>query len=260
MVFWPVLIAAWALAQQPSAQAHFERGRVLFEEHDDTGDALREAAAEFRQALALDPRLAAALAYLGFIAADENRLDEAGAIYRKALVLDPQSPEARVGLARLAVQQNRYPEAIRLLRMAVAAVPDHRLARRELALYLTQENSKPTAAMREEAIECWNTLIRLDANDRDAHHDLARAYEHLGRWADAEEHYREVLRIGQTDEDSDVWVYSVHANVAEMLEKQGKFQDAIREYEVLIDSEGPGDLEIENARKRIEALQKPSPR
>ncbi|MBI3697057.1 MAG: tetratricopeptide repeat protein, partial [Acidobacteria bacterium] len=161
-MFWPVLIAAWALAQQPSAQSHFERGRALFEEHDDTGDAIREAAAEFRQALALDPRLAAALAYLGFIAAEENRLADAEAAYRKALVLDPQSPEARVGLARLAIQQNRYPEAVRLLRMAVAAVPDHRLARRELALYLTHENSKPTTAMWEEAIECWKTLIRLD--------------------------------------------------------------------------------------------------
>jgi hypothetical protein len=36
----------------------------------------------------------------------------------------------------------------------------------------------------------------------------------------------------------DVWVYSVHLSVAKMLEKQGKYQEAIREYEAFIASEG----------------------
>jgi hypothetical protein len=52
----------------------------------------------------------------------------------------------------------------------------------------------------------------------------------------------------------DVWVYSVHTNVAKMLERQGKYQEAIREYEALMVSEGVGDQEIHDAKARIEAL------
>lgn len=49
MLVMPVLVLALGAAvlatpQQESAQAHFERGRGLFEEHDDTGEG------EFRRA------------------------------------------------------------------------------------------------------------------------------------------------------------------------------------------------------------------
>lgn len=243
-----------ALAQAPDARVHFERGQALFEEHDDTGEALALAALEFRQALALEPRLAAAVAYLGLIAADDGHTAEAEAAYRKALEMDPKCAEARVGLAGLHLRATRNREAIAELRRAVADRPEHRMARRELASALTQENSKPTAEMWREAVECWQTLVGLDPNDRDAHHSLAKAYEQDGRWAEAERHYREVLRIGQTPEDSDVWVYSVHTNVAKMCEKQGKRAEAVREYQALIESEGAGAEEVHHARVRIERL------
>lgn len=248
------IILLAALAQAPVAQVHFERGRALFEEHDDTGEALRLASLEFRQALALEPRMAAAVAYLGLIAAEEGHSAEAEAAYRKALEMDPKCAEARVGLAEIHLRAIRNLEAIGELRRAVADRPEHRMARRELASALTQENSKPTPEMWREAIASWEALAGLDADDRGAHHELAKAYEQIGRWAEAERHYREVLRIGQTAEDSDVWVYSVHTNVAEMCEKQGKTGEAVREYEALLESEGAGAEEVHHARVRIERL------
>jgi predicted RNA-binding protein YlqC (UPF0109 family) len=78
----------------------------------------------------------------------------------------------------------------------------------------------------------------------------------FGRWSEAEPHFREVLRIGQTKEDSDLWVYSVHGELAEVLAKQGKNAQAIREYQALIASEGAGDEEIRRAREAVKALQK----
>jgi len=249
-----MLAAVMAQAQAPVAQVHFERGQALFEEHDDSGEALRLASLEFRRALALEPGMAAAVAYLGLIAAEDGRSAEAESGYRKALEMDPKCAEARVGLAGLHLRAIRNREAIGELRRAVADRPEHRMARRELASALTQENSKPTVEMWREAIESWQALVGLDGNDRDAHHELAKAYEQIGRWAEAERHYREVLRIGQTPEDSDVWVYSVHTNVAEMCEKQGKWGEALREYEALIESEGAGAEEVHQARVRIERL------
>ena len=248
--------AGRGFAQPETAQQHFERGRALYSEHDDTGEALRDAEVEFRRALALDARFAPAVAYLGFIAAEQDRPEEAEAAFRTALQYDPTSAEGRVGLARLDLSRNRRAEAIRQLRLAVKDRPQHPLALAELAGILTNEPAQPTPENWREAIECWQVLAKLDRDDRDAHHGLARAYEHLGKWAEAESHYRQVLRIGQTDQDSDVWVYSVHQNVAEMLEKQGRYPDAIREYEALIKSEGVGDGEIEEARRHIEMLRK----
>ncbi len=246
-----ILLAA-ALAQVPAAILHFERGRALVEVHDDSGEALELAADEFRQALAADPGMAAAVAYLGLIAAEQGRPDEAQTAYRKALDLDPRCAEARVGLARRHLSANRNAEAIAELRRAVADQPQNRLARGELAMTLTQENSKPTPAMWREAAAHWQVLVGLAPKDRGARHELAKASEQLGRWAEAEQHYREVLRIGQTEDDLDVWVYSVHGDVARMLEKQGKCREAMAEYQALVDSEGAGAEEVHYARAGIE--------
>ena len=90
----------------------------------------------------------------------------------------------------------------------------------------------------------------------DAHNGLAKAYRQLGKWRDAELEFREVLRIGQIPEDMDVWVYSVHREVAEMLEKQEKFSEAIHEYQALIGSEGAGDYEMSEAKSRITRLER----
>jgi tetratricopeptide (TPR) repeat protein len=242
--------------QGQDAQAHFRRGKDLFEVHDDSGEALREAEVEFRQALQLDPRMAAALAYLGFIAADQDKPQQAEAAYRKALELDGNSPEARVGLAQLSIRNRRNQEAIALLREAVAHGPENQLALRELAAVLSGENFHPTPEMWREAIRCWETLIKLDPEDRQAHLNLAGGYRRFGRWQDAEREYREVLRIGQIPEDMDVWVYSVHRDVAEMLEKQGRFSQAIDEYRALIGSDGAGEQQIADAKARIRTLEK----
>jgi hypothetical protein len=57
-------------------------------------------------------------------------------------------------------------------------------------------------------------------------------------------------------EDMDVWVYTVHGDLAEMLEKQSRLREAIEEWRALADSEGAGDQEIAQARARIVRLEK----
>lgn len=80
---------------------------MLFEEHDDTGEAMGEAEKEFRLALDLDGKCA----------------------------------EARVGLSRLRMRDANRGEAISLLREAVSATPRHPMALRELAVVLTMARS-----------------------------------------------------------------------------------------------------------------------
>jgi len=257
-----LLLASFLLplaGQSREAQRHFVNGRGLFHEHDDSGDALREAGAEFREALRLAPKYASAEAYLGLIAAEEEHFAEAETAYRRALSWDPRCAEALVGLAQLSQRGGRRDEALGLLRKAVTGVPQNVLARHALADALTNEPVQPTAAMWQEAIASLRVLIAIDRNDRDAQHQLARGYRQLGRWNEAERAFREVLRIGQTREDSDVWVYSVHAELGEALARQGKTGEAIKEYEALIASVGAGEEEIRNARAAIAALRVTTP-
>ncbi len=108
------------------------------------------------------------------------------------------------------------------------------MALRGLGYALTVEAARPTPAMRKEAIECWRALTALDHGDRDAHYELAKAWRQAARWSYAEKAFREVLRIGQTSHDSDVWVYWVHNELGETLEKQGKTVEAEAEYRALV--------------------------
>lgn len=251
------------IAQSPEARKHFLNGVGLYGEHDDSGDALREAQQEFATAIRLAPKYAAPRAYQGLIALEENRDAEARNAFREALSWDRNCAEALVGLARLSQRKGTTRETLTLQRQAVAAAPRNALARRELASTLTNENNQnfpPTPAMWQEAIESWRVLITIDRNDRDAHYDLARGYRKFNRWSEAEREFREVLRIGQTPEDSDVWVYTVHGELAEVLAKQGKNAQAIQQYEALIASEGAGEEEIRRAREAIQTLRRLSPR
>jgi tetratricopeptide (TPR) repeat protein len=251
-----VLAGVPLLAQRPEARRHLTEGVGLFHEHDDSGDALVAAQAEFAAALRLEPRYCAARAYQGLIDLENNHDSDAEAAFREALSWDPKCAEALVGQARLKTRHAPLREALPLLRQAVAAAPRNALARRELAYSVTAEALNPTPEMWKEAMECWRVLIALDRNDRDSHYDLARALRRFARWSEAEPHFREVLRIGQTSEDSDVWVYAVHGELAEVLANQGKNKEAVREYQALIASEGAGDEEIRRAREALEALQK----
>jgi tetratricopeptide (TPR) repeat protein len=251
-----LLLGVASPAQSPEARSHLAQGVGLFHEHDDSGDALVEAQNEFAAALRLQPRYAAARAYQGLIDLEMGHEPDAEAAFREALSWDPKCAEALVGQARLNQKAQPPREWLPLLRKAVAVAPRNALARRDLAYALTAEAVNPTPEMWKEAMECWRVLIAIDRDDRDSHYDLARALRRFARWKEAEPHFREVLRIGQTNEDSDVWVYTVHGELAEVLANQGKTAEAIREYQALMASEGPGDEEIRRARVAIEALQK----
>jgi Tfp pilus assembly protein PilF len=88
-------------SRNPEARKHFLNGVGLFGEHDDSGDALREAQQEFATAIRLAPNYAAPRAYQGLIALEENQDAEAPQAFQEALAWDHNCAEALVGLARL---------------------------------------------------------------------------------------------------------------------------------------------------------------
>lgn len=132
----------------------------------------KEAAAEFRRALKIEPTLALARVnlaialynqpdadgalreikaaagtlssspqvhyILGLIARAQNRAQEAVAEFQKVNQIDPRDPATNINLGQLFMQQRKYPEAIAALRSALTNEPYSVTATYSLAIALTR--------------------------------------------------------------------------------------------------------------------------
>ena len=136
----------------------------------------KEAAAEFRRALKLEPSLALARVnlgialynlpdpdgalrelkaaadvlpaspqvhyMLGLIARTQNRAVEGVAEFQRTLQIDPRDPGANINLGQLYMQQRKYPEAIASFRTALATETYNVTATYNLAMALTRSGER----------------------------------------------------------------------------------------------------------------------
>ena len=136
----------------------------------------KEAAAEFRRALRLEPTLALARVnlgialynlpdpdgairelkaaaeilpgspqvhyVLGLIAKSQNRPLEGIAAFQRMLQIDPVDPGANINLGQLYMQQRKYPEAIAAFRAALNSEPYNVTATYNLAMALTRSGDR----------------------------------------------------------------------------------------------------------------------
>jgi Flp pilus assembly protein TadD len=213
---------------------------------------LAPAEAGYRQVLALDPRHADSLNFLGVIAAQGGRhaeaverigqaiglrpkvadyhdnlglalmalgrLDEAGNCHRKALRLDPNHANAHNHFGNVLTKRGRTGEAERSYRAALRIDPDHVEAHNNLGVALT-DLEQPEAAEPH-----FRAALRLDPAYTDAYANLGSALRNLGRVAEAEAALRAGLDLAP---DSVVLRY----NLAGLLLLTGRFEAGWRCYE-----------------------------
>jgi tetratricopeptide (TPR) repeat protein len=101
----------------------------------DRGD-LQTAEHLFRQAVDLEPHMAAALTNLGNLVYRQGEMEEARKLYERALEHDPNQPEARYNLANLLDDLGETDMAIAELRKVCAAAPEFADAHYNLGLML----------------------------------------------------------------------------------------------------------------------------
>jgi tetratricopeptide (TPR) repeat protein len=106
-----------------------------------------EAKAErcYREALALDPGLAAARTNLGSLAYRRGDVAAAREAYEAALALDPDQPEARFNLANLVLENGDLELAVAELRRVLQAAPDFADAHYNLAVALERLGGRAAA-------------------------------------------------------------------------------------------------------------------
>ncbi|HYE13339.1 MAG TPA: tetratricopeptide repeat protein [Pyrinomonadaceae bacterium] len=147
-----------------------------------------------RQAVALQPDMAAAHQALGAAYRFSLRLDEAAAEYARALELDPKSAAARRSLADLKRATGKAEEALALYREQLAAEPQDSGARAGLVLSLFDAGRRAEAERELEAAlmeQASNLPLLVGASYwYAAHGEAARAIELAERAVALEPRYR----------------------------------------------------------------------
>jgi serine/threonine protein kinase/Flp pilus assembly protein TadD len=147
-----------------------------------------------RKAIELNPKLANAYSWLGSSLSDQDRFDEAIAAYHEGLRLDPNDDGLRSGLARL--------YWIRLGRV-------------------------------DDAITAFERVIELNTESGYSYLQLSLLYALRGRHADAERIARQAVDLQEryVSGSEGLQVVGAHTRLGYVLYLQGRYDEAIREYE-----------------------------
>jgi pentatricopeptide repeat protein len=210
------------------------------------GDAIAEIREQF-----LDP-----YSFLRAGVANERTGDHEGAVrvFRRGLELAPNDAEIRNALGWTLFQDGRPAEAVAEYERAVAADPGHAKAHNNLALALVELGRLEEAASHfqtsldlapraeiysdlgftmarlgkpEEARANYQKALELDPSCASAHLNLAVAFVQAGKLSEAESHYRQALPGRPTAE--------THNGLGYVLVRQGRTDDALREFREAID-------------------------
>jgi Tfp pilus assembly protein PilF len=177
-----------------------------------------EAVAEYRQAIALDPRLAPGHNNLGAILCDHQRdYDGAIACFTTAIALNPREAWAHYNLANALKGKGRRDEAVDEYRQALALDPKSARAHTNLGSALHAKGRT------DEAMAEFRQAIALDPKDGGAHNGLGRALHDKGRTDEAMAEYRRAITLDPKDAKA-------HHNLGNAMQDKRRWDEAIAEY------------------------------
>lgn len=228
-------------------QSYLNKGVVLFQQGE-----FETSVEAFRKALEIDPEYTQAYINIGTAYMRLSRFAEADRSFRKAISLDPENVLAHVGLGQNYKLSGNADAAIEELTTALGLDPENAeaaytlalvhqdlndLAKEIEALQLTvsvdPRNSLAHArlgdiyvanGMHENAIAAFRAALLGDTRVEHLHTRLAEAYYMMGDLGRAEEETRKEIRLRPLSA-------SPHANLARILEEQGRTEEAIHEVE-----------------------------
>jgi tetratricopeptide (TPR) repeat protein len=180
-------LAEWrkAVAINPKeASNHFNLGALLF----DAGR-VEEAIAQYSQALDLSSDYAEAHTNLGAALASNGRLDEAIAHFTKALELNPANLNVRSNLGTVLARAGKTEEAIPYLRDVAGARPQDAEAQTNLGLALA------LARRFDEAIGCLQKAVTASPDSFEYRFNLGRVLAAGGRFSEAIPHFEQAVRL-----------------------------------------------------------------
>ncbi|MFT7485309.1 MAG: serine/threonine protein kinase/Flp pilus assembly protein TadD [Candidatus Paceibacteria bacterium] len=190
------------------SEGFFLRGAVYAARGD-----LDTAAADYVEALDLDPDYVDARAGLGWLALQSKDKTAAAEHFELAATIDENSPQALAGVGALQFEAGEYDTAEELLRKAVArdshlALGHEYLGRTLLALGNYEGAQAALIEAKRENARSWRS-----------YEGLGEAYMALGRSEDAETQFREAIKLRPEG-------WQLKLSLASLLVGQGRHADA----------------------------------
>jgi protein O-GlcNAc transferase len=163
-----------------------------------------EAAAVFRQALAMRPDFAEASYNLGSVLQEAGKVEEAIGAYQQALKLRPDLAEAHINLGNLLGDRERYGEAVEHYNRALATSPNSDSA------FYNLGNALQKLGRLDEAVAAYQRAIVLKPDFMLAYNFLGNALRVMGRLDEAIAVSRRAIEI-------DPAAFGTHSKLVYML-------------------------------------------
>jgi len=184
-----------------------------------------------RQAASIRPTPWRVLYHQGEVFRLLGRYEEAQAVFETACALHPGTPQLADRRARVLRATGRNSEAETLLQDVASLRPDYFEVHRLLANHYGAVAGEQEAAL--------SSLLRsaaLAPDDHFTHQLLGALYDHQGDKASAHYHLERAFQLNSNFENI--------SNVGKVCYDQGKYEDAVRYYELAIEEEeGQADFE-----------------
>ena len=183
---------------------------------------LADADLHYRQALAIDPKHAPSLHYVGVLAHQAGRNEAAVDLIGKAIALEPKDPQSRYNIALALRALSRNEEAIAHLRRAVGLRSDFAEAHLHLGNALRDAGDVTAAA------GCYARVLQLQPGAAEAHFRLADLRAGQGRHEDAIAGYERALALKRDHAPAHNALGSLLIGTGRAAEAVAHFQQAVR--------------------------------
>ena len=209
-----------AIRLDPSLAAPYDHLAALLYQSGKIDEAIEQ----WRAAIRADGRYAPAHYNLGSVLQARGNLEEAVAQFREAITLAPEMVAARLNLGIALVSLGRFPGAERELQEAVRLAPRDPEAAFNLGAAYVAARKSP------EGIRELQRALSLRADFAEAHERLATAYFYEGKPAEAEREFKEALRLKPDYAEA-------HFGLGALYRERGTEAQAILEYEAALASQ-----------------------
>jgi tetratricopeptide (TPR) repeat protein len=140
-------------------ELHYNLGHLLHQQGDFVG-----AAEAYQQAIALNPKFAAAYHGLGMVQDAQGQRAAAIASYERAIALQPDYVNAYNNLGCVLAQEQQYDRAIQIYRQAIALQPDSAGLYNNLGQVLWQQDPSAAMAAYRRALELQPSMLSASYN------------------------------------------------------------------------------------------------
>jgi protein O-mannosyl-transferase len=167
-----------------SAEAHYNLGHELYRSGN-----FGAAAAQYAQALRINPADAAVHNNLGVALSRQGKFDNAAAHFSESLRFNPDYLDSHYNLGMVLSRQGKFEEAAAHYTAALRLNPDFASAHHNLGIDLSHQGKLAEAAVH------YTEALRLNPRRVDTHTNLGVVLSSQGNFAEAAAHYVEALRL-----------------------------------------------------------------